>query len=38
MGITKEVAISTGFGFHLIILLYTLCLGIPGYGKMYSTG
>jgi len=38
MGITKEVSISTGFGFHLIILLYTLCLGIPGYVKMYSTG
>ncbi len=36
VGVTKEVAINTGFGFHLIILLYTITLGILGYGKIYS--
>ena len=37
MGIPKEIAISTGFGFHLIILMYTLFLGVLGYVKIFLT-
>jgi len=36
VGVTKEVAIYTGFGFHLIILLYTLLLGTIGYLAIHS--
>lgn len=35
VGIPKEVAVSTGFGFHLILLLYTISLGIFGYVNIY---
>jgi len=35
VGATTEVAINTGFGFHLIILLYTISLGIFGYVNIY---
>jgi uncharacterized protein (TIRG00374 family) len=34
VGVTKEIAISTGFGFHLIILVYTLFFGGTGYLKI----
>jgi len=35
VGIPNEMAISTGFAFHLIILIYTLILGSVGYMKIY---
>jgi len=35
VGATKDVAINTGFGFHLIILMYTIFLGISGYLKIF---
>jgi glycosyltransferase 2 family protein len=35
VGVTKEIAISTGFGFHLIVLMYTLFLGIWGYSGIF---
>jgi len=35
VGVSKDVAINTGFGFHLIILLYTLSLGIFGYVNIH---
>jgi glycosyltransferase 2 family protein len=35
VGVSNDVAISTGFGFHLIILFYTLLLGIFGYLSMF---
>ena len=38
VGASKEIAINTGFGFHLIILLYTIILGFWGYGKIYYGG
>lgn len=31
VGLSKEMAISTGFGFHIIILIYNLILGMAGY-------
>jgi glycosyltransferase 2 family protein len=37
-GVPKEIAISTGFGFHLVILVYTLSIGILGNLKIYSAG
>jgi glycosyltransferase 2 family protein len=35
VGLTKEVAINTGFGFHLVLLLFCISLGIFGYLNMY---
>ena len=35
VGATKEIAINTGFGFHLIILFYTIFLGLWGYRRIY---
>lgn len=37
-GVPKELAISSGFAFHLLILIYTLILGGIGYVKLYHTG
>ncbi len=31
VGLPREIAISSGFGFHIIILLFTVSLGILGY-------
>ena len=36
VGVSNEVAINTGFGFHLIILLYTISLGLFGYLNIYT--
>jgi uncharacterized protein (TIRG00374 family) len=36
-GVPKDLAISSGFAFHLLILLYTIILGGIGYVKMYQT-
>ena len=38
VGASKEIAINTGFGLHLIILLYTIIVGFWGYGKIYYGG
>jgi hypothetical protein len=35
VGAAEEVAINTGFGFHLIVLLFTITLGIYGYIKIF---
>jgi glycosyltransferase 2 family protein len=35
IGIPSEVAINTGFGFHLIFLFFTIILGIFGYVNIY---
>lgn len=35
VGVSGDVAINTGFGFHIIILLYTISLGVFGYVNMY---
>lgn len=35
VGATSEVAINTGFGFHLILLLFSISLGIFGYANIY---
>ena len=35
VGVTKDVAINTGFGFHIIFLIYTISLGIFGYANIY---
>ena len=34
VGLDKEVAISTGFAFHIILLAYTITLGFLGYFLM----
>lgn len=34
VGAAKDVAINTGFGYHLIILVYTIFLGTLGYLKI----
>jgi uncharacterized protein (TIRG00374 family) len=36
VGVPTELAISSGFAFHLLILLYTLILGGMGYVKIRS--
>jgi len=35
VGLPNEIAISTGFGFHLIVLLYTIILGVSGYLSLF---
>jgi hypothetical protein len=35
VGVSTDIAINTGFGFHLIILFYTISLGIFGYGAIH---
>jgi hypothetical protein len=35
VGVPSEIAVKTGFGFHLIVLLYTISLGIYGYVNIY---
>lgn len=37
VGLEKDIAINTGFGFHLIVLLYTVLLGVFGYLSMYRS-
>lgn len=36
-GVPKDLAISSGFAFHLLILFYSILLGGIGYVKMYHT-
>jgi glycosyltransferase 2 family protein len=35
VGLSKEVAINTGFGFHLVLLAFCISLGISGYVNIW---
>jgi hypothetical protein len=38
VGLPAELAISTGFGFHIITLLFNILLGAYGYLAIHRTG
>jgi len=38
MGISKEMAISSGFGFHIVLLIFALVLGAFGLVNTYKVG
>jgi uncharacterized membrane protein YbhN (UPF0104 family) len=36
IGMTQDIAIKTGFAFHIMVLMYTIILGFTGWVYMYG--